>query len=148
MSQFTATSSAAALDWRRVAPAKAGFVDDLEARLDQAIADQRVWNLHSVLAVRHGRLVLERYFEGQDNARGRPLGMVSFKADTLHDLRSVSKSIVGLLYGIALAAGRVPSPEQPLMRWFSRLSRSRRRARSRPLDRASRAVDDDGDRLG
>ena len=46
------------------------------------------------------------------------LGVVSFKPDTLHDLRSASKSIVGLLYGIALAAGKVPPPEAPLMRSF------------------------------
>jgi ABC-type transporter Mla subunit MlaD len=44
----------------------------------------------------------------------------SFRSNrnTLHDLRSASKSIVGLLYGIALAAGKVPSPDQPLMQSF------------------------------
>jgi CubicO group peptidase (beta-lactamase class C family) len=106
MGQLIGTSSTAALDWRAVSPAEAGFADDLVARLDKAIAEKRVWNLHSIIVVRNGRLVLERYFDGLDDARGRPLGMVSFKADTLHDLRSASKSIVGLLYGIALAAGR------------------------------------------
>jgi CubicO group peptidase (beta-lactamase class C family) len=116
--QLVGTSSAATLDWRTVSPAEAGFADDLEARLDKAIAEKRAWNLHSVIIVRNGRLVLERYFDGQDDARGRPLGMVSFNADTLHDLRSASKSIVGLLYGIALAAGRVPSPDERLMRSF------------------------------
>jgi CubicO group peptidase (beta-lactamase class C family) len=118
MGQLIGASSAATLDWRTVSPAEAGFADDLEARLDKAIAEKRVWNLHGVIIVRNGRLVLERYFDGQDDARGRPLGMVSFNADTLHDLRSASKSIVGLLYGIALAAGRVPSPDEPLMRSF------------------------------
>jgi len=44
--------------------------------------------------------------------------MVSFKPDTLHDLRSVSKTIVGLLYGIALAEGKVPRPEDPLFQSF------------------------------
>lgn len=76
-------------------------------------------DLHSVVVVRNGRLVFERYFEGEDTARGsRPMGVVSFKPDTLHDLRSVSKSIVGLLYGIALAAGKVPAPEDRLMQSF------------------------------
>ena len=112
------TSSAATLDWRTVAPAEAGFAGDLEARLDKAIAEKRLWNLHSIVIMRNGQLVLERYFDGQDDARGRPLGVVSFKPDTLHDLRSASKSIVGLLYGIALAAGKVPPPEQPLMGSF------------------------------
>ena len=107
MGQLIGTSSAATLDWRTVAPAEAGFAGDLEARLDKAIAEKRIWNLHSIVIMRNGRLVLERYFDGQDDARGRPLGVVSFKPDTLHDLRSASKSIVGLLYGIALAAGKV-----------------------------------------
>lgn len=119
MGPLTGASSAAAFDWQPVSLREAGFADDLAARLDKAIADRRVWNLHSVVVVRNGRLVCERYFEGEDRARGdRPVGVVSFKPDTLHDLRSVSKSIVGLLYGIALGAGKVPTPEAPLMPSF------------------------------
>ena len=97
--------AAATLDWTIAKPSEAGFADDLAARLDKAIADNRIWNMHAVIVIRGGRLVLERYFDGEDNARGKPLGVVKFGPDTLHDLRSVSKSIVGLLYGIALAAG-------------------------------------------
>jgi CubicO group peptidase (beta-lactamase class C family) len=101
-----------------IAPGDAGFSPDLEARLDKAIADKRVWNLHGVVVVRNDRLVLERYFEAEDNARGRPLGKVAFKPDTQHDMRSVSKGVVGLLYGIALGQGRVPAPEAPLYAAF------------------------------
>jgi CubicO group peptidase (beta-lactamase class C family) len=105
-------------EWRFISPNEAGFNSDLEALLDNAIAEKRIWNLHGVVIVRKGRLVLERYFEGDDNARGRPLGKVAFRPDTLHDLRSVSKSIVGLLYGIALADRKVPPPEAPLLASF------------------------------
>ncbi len=118
MDESIQSSPAATPEWRRQSPAEAGFANDLEARLDNAIAEKRVWNLHGVIVVRNGRPVLERYFDGEDNARGKPHGMVSFKSDTLHDLRSVSKSIVGLLYGIALAAGKAPPPDQPLMQSF------------------------------
>jgi CubicO group peptidase (beta-lactamase class C family) len=114
--------SAGMLDWGKLSPAEAGFADDMEARLDKAVAEKRIWNIHSVIVARNGRLVLERYFDGQDDARGKPLGVVSFKPDTLHDLRSASKSIVGLLYGIALAAGKVPTPEQPLTNSFPEYS--------------------------
>jgi hypothetical protein len=69
-----------------------GFTSDLEALLYRAITEKRVWNLHGVVIVRKGRLVLERYFDDADNARGRPLGKVAFKADTLHDLRSCRKA--------------------------------------------------------
>jgi len=105
-------------EWRAVPPADAGFAPDLSDRLDKAIAEKRIWNVHAVVVARHGRLVLERYFEGEDHARGRSLGKVTFAPDTLHDLRSVSKSIVGLLYGIALERGKVPPPEAPLLRSF------------------------------
>ena len=87
-------------DWQLIAPEKAGFAAHINERLDQAIADKRIWNVHGVVVMRGDRVVLERYFAGPDSARGRPLGEVSFDADTLHDLRSVSKSIVGLLYGL------------------------------------------------
>ena len=120
MAQLTA--AAAAFDWTPVAPAQAGFAPDIEARLDQLISDKRAWGLHGVVVARARRLVLERYFDGSDNARGRPLGHVAFGADTLHDLRSVTKGIVGLLYGIALAAGKVPTPEAPLFSAFPEYS--------------------------
>jgi len=109
---------AAAPDLAAIAPAEAGFAPDLEARLDKLIAEKRAWGLHGVVVLRGGRLVLERYFEGDDNARGRRLGKVAFNADTLHDMRSVSKGVVGLLYGIALAQGKVPAPEAPLFASF------------------------------
>jgi hypothetical protein len=106
-------------DWTPVSPADAGFAPDLEARLDNAIADKRVWNLHGLVVLRNDRLVLERYFEGHDRARGiGDIGHVSFRPDTMHDLRSCSKSIVGLLYGIALQQRGVPPPEAPLFSAF------------------------------
>jgi CubicO group peptidase (beta-lactamase class C family) len=118
MAQPAAPLSAATPDLVPIAPAEAGFAPDLEARLDKLIADKRAWNLHGVVIVRDGRLVLERYFEGEDEARGRSLGKVTFAAATLHDMRSVSKSVVGLLYGIALDGGKVPPPEAPLFASF------------------------------
>jgi CubicO group peptidase (beta-lactamase class C family) len=105
-------------DLQAISPADAGFAPDLEARLERLIADKRAWGLHGVVVVRHGRLVLERYFEDEDNARGNQLGRVAFTADILHDMRSVSKGMVGLLYGIALEQGRVPPPEAPLFSAF------------------------------
>lgn len=111
-------SRAAAYEWQSIAPAEAGFAPDIEARLDKLIAENRAWNLHGIVVLRNDRLVLERYFEAEDNARGRPLGKVAFKPETQHDLRSCSKSIIGLLYGIALHQGKVPPPEAPLFAAF------------------------------
>jgi CubicO group peptidase (beta-lactamase class C family) len=106
-------------DWISISPAEAGFSADLEVRLEQAIADGRVWGLHGVVIARSGRLVMEKYFEGDDKIEGRgPVGRVAFGPETPHDLRSVTKCIVGLLYGIALAEGKVPRPEEPLFSFF------------------------------
>ena len=105
--------------WLPIDSENPGFVADLTERLDKAIAEQRIWNIHGLVIVRNERLVIERYFEGQDHARGLgDLGRVKFTPDTIHDLRSCSKSIVGLLYGIALHEGKVPTPEASLFSMF------------------------------
>lgn len=104
--------------WTVASPAEAGFAADLGDRLDAAARDPRLANLHAVIVARDGRLVAERYYEGSDEAWGRPLGHRRFGPDELHDLRSVTKSIVGLLYGIALADGLVPPPAAPLLDQF------------------------------
>ncbi|MET8052426.1 serine hydrolase [Streptosporangium sp. NPDC005286] len=87
-------------------------------RLARAIERNRVPDLHAVVAVHHGQVVIEHYGEGEDFRLNEPLGHVRFTPDTLHDIRSVTKSVVGLLYGIALADGRVPKPHEPLLRNF------------------------------
>ena len=62
--------------------------------------------------------MFEHYGKGEDERLGAPLGRVAFGPDVLHDLRSVSKSVVGLAYGIALAEGKVPPPEAKLYAQF------------------------------
>ncbi|GLH80651.1 serine hydrolase [Bradyrhizobium sp. SSBR45G] len=95
------------------------FAADVARRLDQALAERRLWNIHGLIVLRDGRRVIERYFDGPDRARGvGDIGTVTFTAETPHDLRSCSKSIVALLYGIALAQGKVPAPEAPLLAAF------------------------------
>lgn len=105
-------------DWQTTSPAAAGFAPDLAERLDAAVKRGELANLHAVIVVRRGKLVLERYFAGRDDRRGAPLGVVTFGPEVKHDLRSVSKSIVGLLYGIALAERRVPAVDQPILDQF------------------------------
>jgi CubicO group peptidase (beta-lactamase class C family) len=73
---------------------------------------------HAVLVLRHGRLVYEKYFTGQDYRWGDPLGTVTFDATTLHDLRSISKSVVSLLTGIAVGRGWITSIDQPVLDFF------------------------------
>jgi CubicO group peptidase (beta-lactamase class C family) len=95
--EATATSQAAApiqraywptAGWRTAAPAEQGVdpavLDDLDAIIPPGYPSVR-----SVLVVRHGYLVVERYRQGIEASDG-------------HDVRSVTKSFVSALVGIAL----------------------------------------------
>jgi CubicO group peptidase (beta-lactamase class C family) len=96
---------------------------DIAQRLAQARQDGKVTGLHTLLVSQGGRLVFEYYGQGDDEAESRgALGTVVFGPDVPHDLRSVSKSVVGLAYGIALAAGNVPPPEDKLYEQFPEYS--------------------------
>lgn len=98
--------------------AAASRSQEIAQRLAQAQQDGKVYGLHTLLVSQGGKLIIEHYGRGEDEAWGYPLGTVAFGPDVLHDLRSVSKSVVGLVYGIALAAGKVSSPEAKLYDQF------------------------------
>ena len=74
--------------------------------------------LHAALVICQGETLAEVYFDGSDEQRGRQLGVVHHGPDTLHDIRSISKSVTALLYGIAFAEGKVPGPNAPLLAQF------------------------------
>jgi CubicO group peptidase (beta-lactamase class C family) len=109
-------------EWQATSPAEAGFVLGFGERLDQFILSGQAPNIHGVIIVRRGAVVFENYFEGDDQVRdenGRAhFERVAFSAERCHELRSVSKSIVGLLYGIALGEGKVPPLDTPLLAQF------------------------------
>lgn len=105
-------------DWQTVSPAEAGFSGDLGHKIDAGVEAGLLRNLHCVAVARDGRLVLEKYLSGIDEEIGRGSGLVEFGPETLHDLRSVTKSVVSVLYGIALDRGLVPPPDAPLFAQF------------------------------
>lgn len=88
-----------------------------------AASDSRI---HAVLVARHGKLVFERYFRGSDEVPGRLFGRrvakINFDADTLHDMKSVSKSVVSLALGIAIDRGLIKSVDEPIFSLFPELS--------------------------
>ncbi|MEP7455929.1 serine hydrolase [Phyllobacterium sp. SB3] len=102
----------------KVSPDEIGFAPDIERKLAAGIESGLLRHLHEVLAGRSGKLGIERYYDGPDNNWGQFLGHVTFEPDTLHDLRSITKSVISLLYGIALDRGLVPSPDAPLLAQF------------------------------
>lgn len=86
----------------------------LNEQLETSFAAGELPGLHGAIADFQGKRLAEVYFPGEDERWGQPQGLQDHTAASLHDLRSVTKSVVGLLYGIALAEGKVPAPDAPL----------------------------------
>lgn len=81
-------------------------------------------NMHSLLIFRHGKLVYENYFRGEDVERGvGPLGVVNHTRDTLHDMRSVTKSIVAAAVLAAHAQVKINSLYDPIFDYFPEYSK-------------------------
>ena len=89
----------------------------LEAMTDSIRAHPE-FNIHAVLVERNGRLVYEEYFSGKDERWGEPLGLVVFTREIKHDLRSVTKSVVSALVGIANSSGAIRSLDIPVLDYF------------------------------
>lgn len=96
----------------------AGWAQSLQERLGAAVENSELAGLHSTVVMLDGARIAEAYFPGEDERWGTPVGVVEHGPQTLHDLRSVTKSVVGLLYGIALSEGLVPPLEARLLDQF------------------------------
>ncbi|MCF6405513.1 beta-lactamase family protein [Chitinophaga filiformis] len=75
-------------------------------------------NIHSLLISRHNKLVYERYWPGEDQHWGNAIGVVPHAQDSLHDIRSISKSIVSACVGIAIQQGKIKSVDQKVLSFF------------------------------
>src|SRR5581483_5183363 len=88
-------------------------------------------NVHAVLVARSGKLVFERYFKGDDEINGRRANSVAFDADTLHNIKSATKSVTSLAVGIAVDRGLIRSVNEPIFSFFPELSDLRTPERDR-----------------
>lgn len=90
-------------DWVVGDAAKAGFDVAALERLTNDIKAGQFTNTHAVLIEHDGSLVYEHYFEGTDERHGQPIATRLMDKTSLHDIRSVTKSVTSVLLGIALA---------------------------------------------
>lgn len=104
--------------WQLRALDESGFdAAPLHRLLDTAMRSEM--NLHSIIIERHGYLVAELYRDGKDKsvysliARQREFG-----PEVLHDTRSVGKSVIGLLVGIAQAQGKIGALSTSVLEFF------------------------------
>ena len=110
----TADRSAARLDAR--------LLDELFER----IGDGTYTNIHSVLLVRDGKLVVEEYFPGTHPVLGETLETETdwngkyqgFDRDTLHTLQSATKSVNSILVGIAIDRKLIRDVDEPVRTFF------------------------------
>ena len=71
----------------------------------EKIADETYQNVHSVLVVKDGKLVLEEYFYEYDR-------------NALHQMRSATKSVISALAGIAIEKGFIKGKNETVLSFF------------------------------
>lgn len=120
-----ATAPKALKDGLRVSSARRQYLDEEKINAGiAAIREGAYGNIHSVLIFRRGKLVSESYFPGDDenNHQGK-IGRIEHSRDTLHDVRSVSKSVVALALLIAHHRGHIKNLNEPLFNFFPEYSK-------------------------
>ena len=101
-----------------------GSMDDaaidsvLISKIDTAIRNGTYPNIHSLHIVRNNKLVYENYWPGKDEIWGNDLGIRLHDRDSLHDIRSISKSVVSACVGIAIQQGKIKSIDQKVFDFF------------------------------
>lgn len=93
-------------DWEIEPAASAGFAEDRLGQLTEAIKAGEFQRITSVLVARGGKLIYERYFDDG--------GM-----DALRNTRSVTKTITGMLIGIAIERGLLAGVDALVLPFFA-----------------------------
>jgi CubicO group peptidase (beta-lactamase class C family) len=94
--------------WRSTTPEQQG-IDSVKLAEALDYIRQHDINIHSLLLVRNGYVVLDAYFYPYDERN-------------VHDLASVTKSVTSTLIGIAIDQGRIKSARQAILELFPQSS--------------------------
>ena len=101
-------------EWESGSPAAENLDPELIAAMLTRVRDGSYKNIHGILLVRNGTLVVEEYFPGHDS-QGNPR---AFDRDTLHETHSATKSVNALLIGIAIDQGLIRGVDQAIASFF------------------------------
>lgn len=92
-------------------------------KIDTAVGNNTFPNIHSLLIAKDGYLVYEHYWKGHDELWGIDAGVKNHDKDSLHDLRSITKSIVSACFGILVQQGKIKSTAQKVFDFFPEYAR-------------------------
>ncbi|MFX1252124.1 MAG: serine hydrolase domain-containing protein [Promethearchaeota archaeon] len=92
-------------EWRTATPESQAMDSEKLNDMIEYIEEQN-FNLHSVIVIRHGYIVLEEYFGG------------IYTSTMLHMIQSCTKSFTSTLIGIALHAGFIDNVSQKMVDFF------------------------------
>ena len=101
-------------DWSVSPPTQQGLDPELICATGRGLAKRTEAAPHGVVVVRHGALVYEQYFAGEDMYGN----VVPYNANTLHDIASITKGAVALLIGIAFDRGWLSDLDAPIVSFF------------------------------
>jgi CubicO group peptidase (beta-lactamase class C family) len=90
--------------WEEANPQEMGLQDDLLWLADETIR-RNLSNVYSLLVIRNGAIVFERYYQGYDRS-------------SLFDVRSITKSFTSTLIGIAVKEKYIPDLDQKVFDYF------------------------------
>src|SRR6187551_1847705 len=98
--------------------AEVGIDSSIINKIDTAITNGTYPNIHSLLITGNNKLVYEKYWPGKDQSWGDDLGVRTLGKDSLHDIRSISKSIVSACIGIAIRQGKIKNIDEKVFDFF------------------------------
>jgi len=98
--------------------AEVGIDSSIINKIDTAITNGTYPNIHSLLITRNNKLVYEKYWPGKDERWGDNFDLINHGKDSLHDIRSISKSVVSACVGIAIKQGKIKSVHQKVFDFF------------------------------
>ncbi len=126
--------------WTTTTPAEVGLDGGALAALDAEIASGALGHVDGVLVVRHGRIAYERSYtydyDALTGARARQPGTLGlhdpsgpynylnpwwhpyYRRGDLHTMQSVTKTVLSITIGVAVARGDFPDLDTPILKFF------------------------------
>ena len=126
MLNFGYCYSQANTEWRIGSFVETGLDSMKVSEMEGRILDSTYQNIHSVLIIKDQKLVYEKYFQGYKYdymAEGLKGELIQFDKETTHNTASATKSVTGLLVGLAIDKGFIENTNSKVFSFFPTYSK-------------------------